>query len=375
MAINGIGAQAMGRFRAPELNAQERQQQAVEDDSQVDRSPASQVARFVETSDEMAAALRSQFRRRNELNEKADSLSDSFDRVLEENVLPKALGIQALAGQAGKSLEWLLLEARRQFPDPSDLVMVLRGLLAQDKMTPMVRQRLEALLAMVIAQTPPKPLKAGINTALKARLFGRRLRLRASALRNTYRHFLESEEGPVDAYENWIALYGEQYRADVLDFIEAAVLTDCTCVDPSCTPAEFGTLMIRLSELKLLRSADHAFVRRVLGQPCITDYNSREADWLVFMLGLLRYPGQVRQLLQDALGQALLMASAKARGAALQCLRQACLALPGRLFTDDEACEQVAEQFSQLATLTHTQERIDHLAALHHFNTSQTHTD
>ena len=99
-----------------------------------DTSPAASVQRFVENSDEMAASLRSQFRRRGDFGDKFEGLADSFERVLDEDVVPKARQIQSLAKLAERSIEWLLAQARGLFPDDSDLVLVLRQLLQEKVM-------------------------------------------------------------------------------------------------------------------------------------------------------------------------------------------------------------------------------------------------
>jgi type III secretion protein W len=238
-------------LRAPEESLTEKLERApVPTDD--DASPAAAVSRFVQNSDEMAAALRSQFRRRGEVADKLETLGDNFERVLEEDVLPKAMQVLAIARQTSRTLEWALQQARQQFPDASDLVLVLSELLRQRQMPVAARQRLEAMLQAVLHQAPPKRLKAGINCALKARLFGRKLALKAGMMRETYRAFLESDDDPVGCYEDWIALYGAHHRADVLGFIEAALLTDIDAQDPSCSRAEFGQLLMRLGQLKRL---------------------------------------------------------------------------------------------------------------------------
>jgi type III secretion protein W len=367
MAISGIGPR-LGGMRPPEDSLTEkldRNAQSVDDDA----TPAAAVSKFVQSSDEMAASLRSQFGRRRDMDGKLDNLGDSFERVLEEDVIPKAMQILAITKQGGRSIEWLLQQARHQFPDPSDLALVLSELLRRREMPVATRQRLEAMLQAVLEQAPPKRLKAGINCALKARLFGKKLALKASMMRETYRAFLESDDDPVGCYEDWIALYGDYHRANVLDFIEEALLTDIDAQDPSCSHAEFGLLTTRLGELKRLRSADALFVLRMCHDSLVSRHNPSESDWLVFLLGLLRYPDELRQLLQSALGEALLLTAHRERGAVLHMLRLACLSLPHELFPDDTALQRVGEQFTELATITFENEAIDRHRAFHNRET------
>ncbi|MDD2114505.1 type III secretion system gatekeeper subunit SctW [Pseudomonas asiatica] len=358
-----IGA-VLPRIQMPRTHQGSEPQAKVVEAPDDDASPAASVQRFVENSDEMAASLRSQFRRRGDFGDKFEGLADSFERVLDEDVIPKARQIQSLAKLAERSIEWLLAQARGLFPDDSDLVLVLRQLLREKVMAEATRWRLEALLQQVLVQSPPRRLKAGINSALKAKMFGKVLVLRAALLRDTYRAFLESEGGPVESYEDWIALYGYQHRGSVLEFIEAALLTDIDAQDPSCSRDEFGQLLKKLGDLKRLRSVDVVFIHGLLVHELVCQHNASEPDWLVFLLGLLQFPDELDSLLSGLFGERLLLVEHQERAQLLQLLRLACLALPLELFGDDEALARIAAQFTHLADLVFAHETIERHAAL-----------
>ncbi|WP_017901905.1 type III secretion system gatekeeper subunit SctW [Pseudomonas asplenii] len=321
-----------------------------------DANPVALLQRFIQNSDEMSAAL-ARFRQRRHFELKAENRPESFESVLDEDVLPKARQVLALAQSTDKPVEWLLQAARGLFPDDSDLVLVLRELLRRGKLHADTRQRLEQLLETVVAQASPRRLKAGINSALKARLFGQAMALRAGLLREAYRDYLESEAAAVACYEDWVALFGAGRRATVLAFIEAALLTDIAAQDPSCSRQEFGPLLARLTDLKRLRSADAGFVARLLGDELVCRFNDEEADWLVFFFGVLRYPGELDQLLSGVFGERLLLALYRERSALLQVVRRACLRLPHELFAEGDAPQQLAQRFLALAegVLVHEQ--------------------
>lgn len=361
MAIQSMGPPSLG-MRPVELSLSEQLGNGT-DTPEDDGTPAAALSRFANMSDEMAASLRSQFRRAN-FNDKLEGSGEHFERVLEEDIVPRAHEIMALANDGRRSLQWLLAQARQRFNDPSDLVLVLRQLLQRKDLPPVARQRLEALLQTVLAQTPPKRLKAGINCALKARLFGRKLALRAGLLRESYRSFLDNESDPADSYEEWIALYGYEYRSPVLDFIEAALLADVDSLDPSCSRLEFGALLARLGDLKALRSADALFVQRLLGNAMLHRYEVQEPDWLLYLLGLLRWPDEVEQLLEGVFGNHLGQASASEQAALLNCVRLASVALPLMLFEDDEALMRITEQFDALTEPLAARETIERHARL-----------
>ncbi|HHC0854856.1 TPA: type III secretion system gatekeeper InvE, partial [Salmonella enterica] len=182
-------------------------QQAEIQQAAEDSSPGAEVQKFVQSTDEMSAAL-AQFRNRRDYEKKSSNLSNSFERVLEDEALPKAKQILKLISVHGGALEDFLRQARSLFPDPSDLVLVLRELLRRKDLEEIVRKKLESLLKHVEEQTDPKTLKAGINCALKARLFGKTLSLKPGLLRASYRQFIQSESHEVEIYSDWIASYG-----------------------------------------------------------------------------------------------------------------------------------------------------------------------
>jgi type III secretion system YopN/LcrE/InvE/MxiC family regulator len=348
------GRAAQARFNA-EKAAEHPQPQA---DAQVDLDDSSTVTvaqRFVQISDEMSAAL-AQFRGRRHFELKSETLMDNFERVLEDDTVPKVQQVLSLARLADKPVAWLLQRVRQLFPDDSDLALVLRELLRRKKLEKTTRQRLETLLQTVVAQGSPKRMNAGINAALKARMFGASMAVRAGLLRETYRDFLESDEGPISCYQDWIALYGPSQRMAVLAFIEAALLTDISAQDPSCSRVEFGQLLARVTDLKRLRSADELFITQLLGDALICRHNANEPDWLVFLLGLLTYPDELDQLLLGALGESVLLSPHRERSTLLQKVRRHSLQLPPQLFADELAPLRLAEQFTRLADIAYAHE-------------------
>ena len=106
--------------------------------------------RLVQASDEMSAAL-TQFRVRRHFELKSEGVPDNFERVLEDDVLPKVQQLLRLAPLADPPVAGLLSMARKLFADDSDLALVVRELLRRKKLEAGTRQRLEKLLQSVIA--------------------------------------------------------------------------------------------------------------------------------------------------------------------------------------------------------------------------------
>ncbi|MBT2339717.1 MULTISPECIES: type III secretion system gatekeeper subunit SctW [Pseudomonas] len=353
--ISTGGRAAQARLNAEKAAEQPQPQAEVNSD---DSTTAAVAQRVVQISDELSAAL-TQFRGRRLFELKSDAPTDTFERVLEDDTVPKARQVLSLARLADKPVAWLLEMARQLFPDDSDLALVLRALLRRRNLETASRQRLETLLQTAVAQASPRRLNAGINAALKARMFAASMAVRAGLLRETYRDFLESDDGPLSCYQDWIALYGPAQRMNVLAFIEAALLTDISAQDPSCSHPEFGQLLGRVTDLKHLRSADVRFIGALLGDALICRHNPDEADWLVFLFGVLTYPDDLDQLLLGALGEGVLLSSHRERSSVLQTVRRLSLQLPLQLFADEEALQRLAEQFTRLADIAYVHECIE----------------
>lgn len=312
-----------------------------------------------EIVEELSAEM-AQFRSRRNFEKKTGELvNEGFEKVLEDDALPKSKQILEISELSETSIQDLLREARALFPDDSDLVLVLRELLRRFKLDDVKRKKIEELLRMVEAEADPRALKAGINSALKARLFGHMLSLSPILLRATYRRFLENDSSEVATYEEWITTYGYQRRAAILDFIEGALLTDIDANDPSCSHLEFGQLLTKLNQLKALRSADESFVHRLLNNSLVKEHNSNEAEWLVFLLMLLQFPEELDSLLLDVLGEAIYLSPHKHRAALLQIIRQACKSLPPTLFANETIVYELLEQLSDLMSIAYRHEVIE----------------
>ncbi|TFZ48689.1 YopN family type III secretion system gatekeeper subunit [Serratia proteamaculans] len=313
---------------------------------------------FANKSDDFASVL-AQFRNRRDLEKKSAQLADSFERVLDEEVSPKAKQILQVARLQKISLAELLNQARKLFPDDSDLILVLRELLRRKKLPEVVAKRLQELMQQVEEQADPKTLKAGINCALKARLFGKALALRPGLLRASYRQFLQSEASEIDIYADWIGSYGFQRRVLVLDFIENALVTDCNSLDASCSSLEFGYLLARLGQLKLLRSADALFVNRLLANTVVQTFNPHEEVWLLLMLSLLQQPDELDALLAETVGGSALFRRHYEHSSLLHVLYLACKALPTALFLDESGRDVVLETLRHMATIAYQHEQVE----------------
>ncbi|MFP7609859.1 type III secretion system gatekeeper subunit SctW [Serratia quinivorans] len=327
-------------------------------DDGAELTPVALLQRFSDSVDEMSVLL-AQFRHRRDFEKKVGSASESsFEQVLDDEALPKAYAIiKIVATTEGSNLAALLKQLRSLFPDDSDLVLVLRELLQRRDLDRVVKERLKTLLQQVEQTANPRRLKAGINVALKARLLGKSLQLSPQLVRESYRDFLESEAHETELYQQWIATYGVEQRAPVVDFMESALLTDMDAQDPSCSRLEFGNLLQRMVQIKLLRSTDATFLTTVLSNKTLAAFHSAEKTWLLFMFSVLLYPENIQDALDELLREHILLSQQRVRGSVLQTLYQASLHLPETLFSDPGKRPALAEEFEGLISLVYHHEQ------------------
>jgi len=222
---------------------------------------------LVSIADDMSEVL-AQFQRRAKAKKSSARATDPFERMLEEDSEPKTDSLYVIARSPDVSKQGFLDFARSLFPDASDFVMMLRELIRRRKASGIATDTFEEMLEEVWQNTDPKRCQAGLNVGLKARLYSKKMRVSAKALRNTYRDFLVSDEAELEQYENWTDEFGTKHRGMVTEFIENALLHDIQSHDPSCSRLEFGGLLGHVVILKKLRAADSAFIQEFMrGNP------------------------------------------------------------------------------------------------------------
>ena len=215
-------------------------------------------AELVGAADDMSLELE-QFGRRRTSDKRARG-SNPFDRILEDESEPKLDSLHLISRSPEINKQQFLSTARAMFPDASDFVLVLRELIRRKRIASADTLMFEELLAEVWEQSDKKMCQAGLNVGLKARIFSKKMRVSAKALRNTYRQFLLSEDEQVFYYQQWVEEYGLGRRRQIADFIEISLLHDIQSHDPSCSREEFGYLLGQLVKVKKLSAADCAFL-------------------------------------------------------------------------------------------------------------------
>ncbi|EDY5736408.1 YopN family type III secretion system gatekeeper subunit [Salmonella enterica] len=254
----------------------------------IEDTPAAELWKLYQEAGEMSAVLTQYINRR--LYEKRFSeLSGNYDYILEDEVLDKTDRIFEVLQNSRLTHRELMNLAREIFPDESDLVVVLREFLRQKRISEVIRQKVRDLLKEVENSTDQKFIKSGINSALKARLFGKKLDISPKLLRASYRSFLMNDQSTVDIYIEWISNYGSQKRYSVLEFIEGTLLGDINSLDASCSNVEFGLFLKKFCLLRSLRSAELLFIRYVTENKVIKRFDINDDTWLFFCFRYFSY--------------------------------------------------------------------------------------
>ena len=220
------------------------------------------------------------------------------------------------------------------FPDPSDAVAVLRLLLSEAEL-----EEIRAELAEVHDQLlqsagqDGRPVKAGLNVALKARLHASPLKATAAQLRQSYRDFIGCPD-PLESYALWLELYGFERRHRVVAFIQSALTADMYALDPGCSRLEFGQLLQRVRQLTTLRSADHLMMTHCWDAVTMGRLGIDAPMLLSALLRMMRQQGGIGQLLSELFARARHALDLADKRRIAQRMRRFLKALPHALWPD-----------------------------------------
>ncbi|HHU3224312.1 YopN/LcrE/InvE/MxiC type III secretion system gatekeeper [Escherichia coli] len=320
--------------------------------------PAGKEARFLQATDEMSAAL-TQFMKKKIYEEQLANFLDGEEYVLEDQPIEKTDKVmEALKAATTHDYE-VYSFAKKLFPDESDLVVVLRAILRKKQISENVRLNAEALLKKVNQETTKKFINSGINSALKAKLFGQALSLNPKLLRASYRQFLMAEDDAVDTYVEWIGSYGYQNRMLVTKFIKETLFSDINALDASCSSLEFGMFLNKLSQLLSLQSAEALFLKTLMNNPIINKFISAEDYRIFFLISLIKFPETAEELLKNALVTLPADANYKDKTLLLKAIYSGCTNLPFSLFINNEQLLEIRECCKQAIKVTFAAELFD----------------
>lgn len=297
VVFSKIRKETTNQEQANKINEQRELDQIVAEED----TPASEQWKYLQSTDEMAAAL-TQFNNRRSIESKKvgkDSIFSSFDAILEEEIQDKTEKIFSMAKSNDVNFAYLLLFSKQMFPDVSDLVLVLREMIKDESLDELLKNELELLLSEVELENGIKVINSGINCALKAKLFGKKIRLSPKFLRVTYREFLFSDDSANDIYEQWITNYGIEKRKLVIEFIQESLLCDISAMDPSCSRIEFGNLLNKINKIHEIKSIETLFITEITKEKYIKDCFPKEDLWIYLILSIIKSPSSIDSIISE----------------------------------------------------------------------------
>jgi type III secretion system protein len=273
-----------------------------------------------------------------------------IDHVLDEKVHQKLSGFrEQLGGMRSPSQVMSLL--KQLFPDPSDVLAVLRALMGDDELEAM-RELLELTHAQLLqeqeAQGTGAAMRGGANVAVKARLAARSGQLSARQLRQTYRDFLGNPQDFGGEYIGWIEQYGFQRRALIVDFMEHALAADMCSLDPSASSREFGYLLGQVRRLTVLRSVDQLLVHEMERTGLLARMATSAEAVVIGLMDVVRGLQDWRGLFSGPLAGARISLGLGQRARLLQALRRAVKDLPDGIWTVPEARATALDQLETI---------------------------
>lgn len=249
-----------------------------------------------------------------------------------------------------------LRELKTLFPDISDQVIVLRQMLRQKNISKTEQELIERALAEIEQGADPKHLQSGINVALKARLYGKALGLSPAVIRQSYRDFLESDQPEHEIYLQWVMLFGAARRQMMIDFMEKALMADMNATNPGCNKIEFGDLLGRLTQIKVIRSSDEKFIVSAAADRFLATFSLSDEQWLLFLLPLLGDGAQLYHQFQQLGDGVIARQPAHIRVIAIQKLYRLVKALSVTIFSDHEQQQKLHQHFISLIEESYKQE-------------------
>ncbi|WP_244577468.1 type III secretion system gatekeeper subunit SctW, partial [Escherichia coli] len=269
-------------------------------DAEVDSGLAS--SKFIDAADDMAAIL-SSFRNRRELEKMKGANSEGQERILEgedEEIAQLLSSLkQALKDKLPLNRSFID-ELKRHFRDPSDQVLVLRELLSEKNLSV---DQIDALTSFVneITSGNEKFINAGINSAIQAKLFGSKMKLEPQMLRACYRGFVLEDKSTANQYLEWLGNFGFDNRHIIVNFVEQSLIVDMDSSQPSCNSNEFGVVLSKLLSIKMLRTSDIIFMKRLDSSSLLQNEGVNAEHLLIALLYIYQYPTDSENILSSVL--------------------------------------------------------------------------
>ncbi|MEX3846702.1 type III secretion system gatekeeper subunit SctW [Paraburkholderia sp. BR10882] len=260
--------------------------------------------------------------------------SEDFMRILDSDVDEKLDELAQMVRHGRVSVTTLIREARGRFRDDSDLLLALRELRHGKTLSRDNVHIIEKAVGEIVRGGDHKEIRAGINVAMKAKVFGNRIELDPAQLRSLYRQFLDFQGSYLVVYEDWIEQFGAGKRKWIIEYVSAALAYDMQSLDPSYgCPAEFGPLIATVRNVRMLSSADKLFVDKVIDDAHSRDRLVTEECALQLLLEGLKHPLEIECVLLNALGPVIVRLDPTSRSRLMQVILRGFASIPIGLYS------------------------------------------
>lgn len=315
------------------------------------RPSAGALATAFNMADDISALVSTLQRRRDQQNAAGAGAPEAWiDHVLDEQVHQKLSGFREQLGGLRSPAQVMSL-LKQLFPDPSDVLAVLRALMGEDELEAMrelLETTLQQLLAEQAAQGGAAAMRGGANVAVKARLAARSGQLSARQLRQSYRDFLANPDDCAGEYAAWIEQYGFPRRALIVDFMEQALAADMFSLDPSASLMEFGYLLGQVRKLAVLRSVDQLLVHDIEHTGLLARMATSAEAVVIGLLDVVRGLQGWAELFAGPLAAARVVLAVDQRARLIQALRRALKDLPDAVWAGPQARDVAMQQLETL---------------------------
>ncbi|MGJ3354934.1 type III secretion system gatekeeper subunit SctW [Providencia sp. Je.9.19] len=288
------------------------------------------------------------------------------DRILDKDADEKVLHIEGLLSKQLMNPKQLRAFLLQYFTDPSDLLMVLAALVNRKKLKKEQIENLEALEKLLQSEDTKRSAQAGINVALIARAFAKKLQFSADNLRTLYREFISYDGPVVYLYEQWVEEMEAQERENMMRYLGRALACDLQALPlGDLNISEFGSFFNRVGRLRELQSLDHVFCQQFFQSGFFRRNEKANKLQLEKELSQLFTRGIRRQVsfeeeLITFINEELHVMSSDMRARFLQLLLIAFSVIPITVFQSLDARDELLEQLKILMDQIMVQEQILH---------------
>lgn len=321
---------------------------------------------IIYSSEEMAEMMSSfgRFTRPNRRNSNSAAESDFSSSMLEEYADEK---LNSLVRQIAKleNQKSILNFVRGFFPNDSDLMLALREMLLNRKLSELQKKKVKEAIHDMEKFYDRKKIQSGINVGELAKRFKTRdgnRSLSAKDLRRSYLRFLECELPAGYLYHDWIDEFGCDNRKRILAFTLSALITDMKANEPGIHFDEFGLLGAKLSDARVLNTMDQLlnerfsqfrFREQMRNQYCSVSEQDIVGLYLNGIMSVSDFKEKIGQFSDDFFHLLLI----KHRVEVLQTLRNIYNITPDYIFCDEALKGGIMNVTAELITLLYRKEK------------------